>query len=467
MKIKSLLSLTVMIVAAAFAALNMVPADAKNRVFIGDVDENSIINIEDATLIQKYCSEIVDLSPDQLAAANVIGDSQVFVSCATAVQQYLADNYLFPNIGKYKSKYNLPDYWEDYLEQKISQINELKQSLGNDAFSFVSITDIHESQNLGKNSGKIAKEIMDNCDIKYTLILGDVVTRGCLNSSEEMEESFVKAEDILVPIRDKALQIKGNHDGAWGYDPPNTYQYQFSNELIYKYIYSNVKKINGTHFSPENEAYYIDDTENKVRYIMLNSHHNDELKSSDGSAVHNPFRVFRFGQKQIDWLALTALDVPEGYSIIVASHVPIYVAYLNSWGGENGENVLVRKLLNAYNKKTHFNYSFDGEFENDNVNIDADFSNAKGKVLATFSGHIHYDSAISCNGIMTITTRCDAREENRDGNQYTTKDDYLYNERVKGTVTEQSFDVITVSPSQNKVYCTKIGAGEDRVISIN
>ena len=94
----------------------------------------------------------------------------------------------------------------------------------------------------------------------------------------------------------------------------------------------------------------------------------------------------------------------------------------------------------------------------DTVNVDVDFTNAKGEFVGYFSGHAHadyyYDSANY--GIDIITTRCDGHQEN---------DSTLYAEREAGTIREQSFDVFTVNKAERKIYATKIGAGSDRAIT--
>lgn len=101
----------------------------------------------------------------------------------------------------------------------------------------------------------------------------------------------------------------------------------------------------------------------------------------------------------------------------------------------------------------------------DYVYVDVDFTEAKGNLIGYFAGHIHYDHMAVQNGIdgtqskynfPCITTRCDAKEENTAE---------LKNERVAGTITEQSFDVFTVNTAERKIYATKIGAGDDRVIT--
>lgn len=101
----------------------------------------------------------------------------------------------------------------------------------------------------------------------------------------------------------------------------------------------------------------------------------------------------------------------------------------------------------------------------DYVSVNADFTNAKGELIGLFAGHVHADFYWRPGLIYNdwedskfgiITTRCDARTEN-------TSD--LMAQRVAGTVTEQSFDVFTVNRATRTITATKIGAGDDRVIS--
>lgn len=106
----------------------------------------------------------------------------------------------------------------------------------------------------------------------------------------------------------------------------------------------------------------------------------------------------------------------------------------------------------------------------DAVSVNADFTNAKGQFIAYFHGHNHKDedyvrySKDASRTMVDIGTRCDGHQENVDGKDETVEDDALYNERVEGTITEQSFDVFTVNKVDGKIYATKIGAGDDRVI---
>ena len=56
---------------------------------IGDVDDNGVISVSDATLIQKYLADLTGLTPEQIKAADVNGDGTVNVHDATAIQLLL------------------------------------------------------------------------------------------------------------------------------------------------------------------------------------------------------------------------------------------------------------------------------------------------------------------------------------------------------------------------------------------
>lgn len=100
----------------------------------------------------------------------------------------------------------------------------------------------------------------------------------------------------------------------------------------------------------------------------------------------------------------------------------------------------------------------------DAVEVNADFTNAKGTLVSYHGGHIHKDNAwgtsYGWNGaehsdFNVIATRSDAAEENESA---------LKGERKAGTTTEQSFDVFTVNKATRTIHATKIGAGSNRTI---
>ena len=91
----------------------------------------------------------------------------------------------------------------------------------------------------------------------------------------------------------------------------------------------------------------------------------------------------------------------------------------------------------------------------DYVSVNHDFTDAKGQFIAYFHGHDHQDADYTRDSIKDISTRSDGKEEYEEADR---------NDRVEGTITEQSFDVFTVNKAERKIFATKIGAGSDRVI---
>lgn len=68
--------------------LNFIPLDFK--VIIGDVDLNGVVNIFDATLVQKYSSKITNLDEYQLKNADANKDGVVNIFDATQIQRMIA-----------------------------------------------------------------------------------------------------------------------------------------------------------------------------------------------------------------------------------------------------------------------------------------------------------------------------------------------------------------------------------------
>jgi hypothetical protein len=348
----------------------------------------------------------------------------------------------------------IPAYWEEDLKYRIKDVKTLQQVMGDDCISFPVITDIHETANLGKCSGALALRIMDACDIPFALVLGDGVTRESVRSEAAMDASFDRLNEILKPLRGRILQTQGNHDGSWGDNGTEYYRNDLKPEKMHSHIYRKMGRTGQAHFCPGVPAYYVDDYALRVRYILLNCHYAPYEEREDGSAKYSTFHNARFGQQQYDWLLSDALQVDEGWGIVVGTHVPLDDSCADYYGGAQGDSVLMRSLLAAYNGRHGFTGKFAGTMGYDAVFVHADFTNAKGKVLVNVAGHTHRDS-FGIYGIPVLTVRCDAAEENQAD---------LKAQRVKGTLTEQSFDIVNISRSNPLIWTVKIGAGQGRYL---
>ena len=258
----------------------------------------------------------------------------------------------------------LPSYWIDYLPNKIATIKALQDEAGNDGFSFIVMSDIHYPENLGKRSPAIAKHIMDECNIRYALVLGDIQSRGSHATKAQAESDFTGAEKMFEPIAGNVLFQKGNHDGSWGSTlNGTTYPYNFTPEEMYNRIYAPVYKHHNVVTDKSGTGYYVNDTANKVRYIMLCTHCNEYAENDDGSAKYNNMSYARFTQSQYDLVIEALSTMPEGWAVLCAAHVPINNTYGEAFGdstNKTGDHIIMRNLLKAYKDKTAYSAEWAG-----------------------------------------------------------------------------------------------------------
>lgn len=357
---------------------------------------------------------------------------------------------------------DIPSYWQSHLDSKIASIKELQDEAGKDGFSFIVIADPHYPQNLGKKSPLLAKYVMDSCNIRYVLVLGDMQNRGQWRTKEQAESDWIGIKAMFKIIEDSVLFQKGNHDGSWGYALNGvTYPYNFTEEEMYNRVYAPTYRYHNAVTDESGTGYYVDDTAKKVRYIMLNTHCNPYEENEDGSAKYNNMSHARYTQSQYDFLINEALKVPVGYKVIVGSHIAPNNGYSSAFGGDStvGDHIIMRNLLRAYKVKTIYSTSWSGVYGYDSININADFSSYNGEFVAYVAGHAHNDYIYYAKdgwGVDMITSRCDSANENTSA---------LLEERVAGTITEQSFDVYTVNSKTGVINITKVGAGSDRALS--
>lgn len=172
----------------------------------------------------------------------------------------------------------------------------------------------------------------------------------------------------------------------------------------------------------------------------------------------------------------------DRWRVVVASHVPP-VGEADRFGdGASVSNLKtrfpdapeMRKLLAAYvNRGTASIDYVDASVSYGNAKLTADFSNAKGRLIAYHTGHLHVDLLWNVGDICDSTVndklafpilghRCDSFNEAQGSTS--SVEAALKAERVAGTVTEHSFDVVVVDPDNDVMNLIKIGAGGDRIV---
>lgn len=287
-------------------------------------------------------------------------------------------------------------YENNYLSNKISRINYLMQQDGTiDAFIF--ITDQHWGFN-AKNSPCLMSYIQKGTGIKRCFSGGDVADVYSQNSYDYMNA-------LKNAWQGDIHCVVGNHEFL-GKDA--------TNDKVAKLFETNPSIQYGNRAA---HYYYVDNYSNKIRYIILASY----SQSVDGGS----HAKYGFGYEQAIWLKNVALDVEEGWSILLFTHFLYYIGILDD------------KIQ-----------LFDDE---NNIEQIIDEYDGNGKIIGMFHGHNHRDRVIRMakSNIPVIVTTCDKYKilDNDQQNIY----------REKGTILEQAFDVVIINKFTRNINCVRIG----------
>ena len=166
----------------------------------------------------------------------------------------------------------------------------------------------------------------------------------------------------------------------------------------------------------ERNYYYVDNTVQKMRYIILNDF-------KDGPAND-------WESEQKNWLQTVLSTMESGYTAIIFMHA---VAGVNHTTGA---------LTNLY-------------YWNDLQTI-VDGYSGDGEIACIIGGHTHFDGlGATSGGIPVFITACDKAKP------FTGDDDWLEDQRTVGTITEQAFDVFVVDKKNKKISAIRIGCPAD------
>lgn len=367
---------------------------------------------------------------------------------------------------------SVPEFWKEAVDGLADRMKEI-QANASKVFQFVWFSDMHGVNNFSnanyqqptagtsctRNIGRVAQYVAEKYDIPFVALSGDVMSQTSHTLVSTVYEEYENIREVLSPIdRDKFLCVKGNHDGAWGAEVNGvSYLKNIGNKENYNTLYRRQAGDRNRVFGGNGTYFYVDSPQ-KVRFIMLNCHTDgDGSIDENGYPVYNAMKSSVYGTEQLKWLAEVALDVPEGWGVIVMSHVP-----LNT--GTDG--AALSGLLDAYNNRRTYTKTVDvsGQYWGANVSddtykktvVNADFTGAKGEVIASFHGHIHGDRIYPSYYTFPMITITTAGADVRDQNPV---------ERVVGTATETAMDIVSIDMETRNIYCTRIGAGADRSIT--
>ena len=320
----------------------------------------------------------------------------------------------------------LPTYYDNYLPTKLSQIRNYIASAGNDGVSFVFISDVHydaaEVNNM-RISPLLIKAVSEETPVKRMICGGDLIT-----SANSKDDALKLIQETITDYRTKTemdtLWTVGNHE----FNNPDANPELSSKQLTIGEVYPFITQGNYEIITLSNStgAYYADDHKNKIRYLFTACNYDSSVNTDS-----------------IEWLIEQLPSTPTDYDIILISHLGIYYnSTLESYTGAVDDFKPMLQALQAY--KWHTTFTYDG--------TTYDFSSKTGTVLGAFLGHYHVDGQNVWYNIPCCMITTDSLNENPHSSLT----------RTAGTISEQAFDVVTVDRSNGSIYCTRIGAGNDR-----
>ncbi len=246
----------------------------------------------------------------------------------------------------------LPDYYTDYMAERIEAINEKDCLIGSHGDSLVFITDTHIPRNKMQSPGLI-KEILNNTSVRFVINGGD-----SLDDHPTQGEALALFRQWRKQIQGvEEYRIMGNHDlngsGQEVADAKLTQDHWYG--TMVKPIEHRVKTDGKPYFCIDNES-------QKIRYICLSYRYNEA--------------------EQRAWLKERLTELETGWTVLVIPH------YLF----DSTTDVI----------HTHGQYLIN--------DINAVYADMNATLIGVLAGHTHvdYSTTEAVNGYHLITTTCDA-----------------------------------------------------------
>lgn len=314
----------------------------------------------------------------------------------------------------------VPSYYEDHLTQKIVSIQNSMTYSNGIAFAF--FTDAHFPAN-AKNSKALIQQIIARTSVPFVIYGGDTV--GLIGPESALDSAIDTLMDYQNAIGvENWYAAHGNHDFYCRTNDATPVYYTKTLKECYNIMLRKTERFI-TNVDTEHLCYCIDIPAQKTRFVVLNS---TDTAVPSGSVVYT--------NAQLQWIA-DALKELNNTKIIVISHIssdPTIAA------GEASAVANTQAILAAFKAK--------GTVTVGGQSIS--FADTTNDLICQISGHSHKDQYHVDNGILAITTTCDAA--------YTDDGEGM----ALGTITEQAIDVYLIDYENTQVKTIRIGRGSDR-----
>ena len=302
----------------------------------------------------------------------------------------------------------------------MQKINEIATSLDRNSGRSIFITDYHLETNIRK-SPILINYIINKTGIKNVVFGGDAYNKdtssalGGYNLLCEFVEDFNPLNSIS-----HLFLITGNHEMN---DPSASSQsLRLSPDVVYQ-IFNEPNKLI-TCLDNTNSFYYDDDA-CKIRYYYIDCGYDSLITINTRISVFN-----------------SLLNVPEGYAVFIYSHVGTTQTN-NVIDGINSRFEQIMQCCAAMNDGTSTTISLGSDRT-------YDFTGKQRTFIGAITGHLHLDGYAMYDDRFPVIA---------------TNSDRINGVRKPNTITEQAFDVVQIDVTNKRIYCTRIGYGQDRIFS--
>lgn len=333
---------------------------------------------------------------------------------------------------------------KEYFQEEVLRICKKIMDLNtDDCFSFSLLADMHmnptkeeEIQKFERTIGNM-KAVHNRCDIDAIFSLGDLAYVSSSFKGDYWTEEVVfneqeKLRKKLLACNPHTYFVAGNHDGI-GARParPKTWY-----EQMVSFHGADVRGVKDQGY------FYVDFPKYKVRAICLM----DTFREHDQEIA-----FYGYAPDQLTWLCREALSIPDGYHVIIFSHITLHSeARLKTQ--INSQELI--EILKAFQEK--------GTYQGDHVFADFSARNA-GNIVAMFGGHDHVQWTGYQWGLpfRMIETPCNFIHMPHKEEGWTLPEGFVAAERQMHTLSEDLWDTVVYDGKKNLMHIIRFGSGED------
>lgn len=310
--------------------------------------------------------------------------------------------------------------WRSEYDKTLKKIQEIESS--NDCISFIFLTDLHYSP-IGRDMAEhflgdrldrtfcAIKKMCDEYPIKQVVCGGDYQQLWRIDNADNPQkkqdgiDNLYRLNNWLSTINAEKIAICGNHEGNYTGDGTGfglTIS-EIYNYLTKKYIKNDIKKAN-------NQVFYKIDSNDNVCYIYINTLEQNEYTNT----------------------------VQSGINFVCEQNVSKYPCIIINHFACDNNGTVYQPVKNVID-----------QIKGNGVSI-----------YCWIGGHNHADWAVNYNGVPVITclqSGAITPMKSQDGIVYS---------HIDNVETESAFTIITIDKNNKKIYCTRYGLGNDRLVEI-